>query len=110
MVSLFVTSAIADDQVDPKELVDEGLDELNTDDLEDFRIDDMLMDKEHHQLFLGLGSEDQERNVISWEKRHWPNGTIPFVFEESISYTWKNKMRSWANRFNERMSGCAKIK
>ena len=39
---MFIALAIADDQVDPKELVNEGLDELNTDVLEAYRIDDML--------------------------------------------------------------------
>ena len=107
---MFIASAIADDQVEPKELVNEGLDELNTDDLEAYRIDDMLFDKDHYELFLGIGSKNKDRTAISDEKRYWPNGTIPFVFESSLSSYWKNKVRSWASKFNQKMSGCLEIR
>ena len=38
MVAMLTASAAAEDQIDPKELVHEGLDDLNTDDLEAYRI------------------------------------------------------------------------
>ena len=104
---MFLALSIAEDQVDPQELVDEGLDDLSTDDLEAYRIDDMLFDKEHYESFLGL---DSDRSALNWYKRLWPNGTIPFVFEDSISQSWRNKMKSWANRFNQRMSGCLELR
>ena len=65
---MFIASAIAEDQVDPKELVNEGLDELNTEDLEAYRIDDMLFDKDHYELFLGIESKNKDRTAISDKK------------------------------------------
>ena len=70
----------------------------------------MIFDKEHYQFFLGHEPDSQDRNAVISEKRHWPNGTIPFVFEESISSSRKTEMRNWAKKFNQRMSGCIKIK
>ena len=106
MVATLVATINADDHVDLKDLTEKGLDEAHMDNLEEYQIDDMIFDKEHYRFFLGL----EDRNAVAWEKKLWPNGTIPFVFQDGIPSSWKTKMRSWAQKFSQRMSGCLKIR
>ena len=106
MIATLVASIKADYQDYPKDILDEAFDEGNTDNLEEYQIGDMIFDREHYRFFHGL----EDRNAIAWEKRYWPNGTIPFVFEDGIPSIWKTKMRGWAQKFSQEMSGCLEIR
>ena len=43
------------------------------------------------------------------QTRRWPNGTLPYMFDESIGYVEREIVKGAIARFNEALNGCLEI-
>ena len=100
-------SVIDETQDGSIEADDEDMPERNEDGL--YRVDDMLLDETQYKINFGNFGTEEERQAIG-KSYKWPNGIVPYKFEESVPDSRKKKIRAAIAVMNKAFANCITIK
>ena len=68
-----------------------------------YEVEDMILNNQQMVEFFGGHSNTHGQT------RRWPNGTLPYMFDESIGYVEREIVKGAIARFNEALNGCLEI-
>jgi len=100
-------SVIDETQDGSIEADDEYMPERNEDGL--YRVDDMLLDETQYKINFGNFGTEEERQAAG-KSYKWPNGIVPYKFEESVPDSRKKKIRAAIAVMNKAFANCITIK
>ena len=100
-------SVIDETQDGSIEADDEYMPERNEDGL--YRVDDMLLDETQYKINFGNFGTEEERQAIG-KSYKWPNGIVPYKFEESVPASRKKIIRAAIAVMNKAFANCITIK
>ena len=89
------------------ETQDGSMPERNEDGL--YRVDDMLLDETQYKINFGNFGTEEERQAAG-KSYKWPNGIVPYKFEESVPASRKKIIRAAIAVMNKAFANCITIK
>ena len=77
-----------------------------------YRIDDMLLDERTFKRNFGTDEEIAElsRQAVPPGSQRWPNGVMPYAFDNDVSYSLRQKVQQALATYNAIFGGCINIR